>query len=75
MNFVHMIQCEIHLREIKSKKLQNNENLPLKVLSMDVDNDDSVRNTIHKILHEKKKIDILINNAGYGLFDALKRYL
>ena len=56
----------------KIEKIANNENLPLKVLSMDVDNDDSVRNAIHKILDEKKKIDILVNNAGYGLFGALE---
>lgn len=56
MNFVHVLQGEIHLREIKSKKLQNNENLPLKVLCMDVDNDIPVRNAVHKILHEKKKL-------------------
>ncbi len=54
------------------EKIANNENLPLKVLSMDVDNDDSVKNTIYKILDEKKKIDILVNNAGYGLFGALE---
>ena len=54
------------------KEITNDENLPLKVLSMDVDDDDSVRNTIQKILDEKKKIDILINNAGYGLFGALE---
>jgi NAD(P)-dependent dehydrogenase (short-subunit alcohol dehydrogenase family) len=54
------------------EKIANNENLPLKVLSMDVDNDDSVMNAIHKILHEKKSIDILVNNAGYGLFGALE---
>ena len=54
------------------EKIANEENLPLEVLSMDVDNDTSVRNAIHKILDEKKKIDILVNNAGYGLFGALE---
>jgi len=54
------------------EKIANEENLSLKVLPLDVDEDNSVRNTIHKILDEKKKIDILINNAGYGLFGALE---
>ena len=48
------------------KEIANKENLPLEVLPLDVDNDDSVRNTINKIFDEKKKIDILVNNAGYG---------
>jgi short-subunit dehydrogenase len=56
----------------KIEKIVYKEKLPLKVLPLDVNNDNSVRNTIHKILDEKKKIDILINNAGYGLFGALE---
>jgi short-subunit dehydrogenase len=56
----------------KIEKIVYKEKLPLEVLPLDVNNDNSVRNTIHKILDEKKKIDILINNAGYGLFGALE---
>ncbi len=56
----------------KIEKIAYEENLPLEVLSMDVDNDDSVRNAIQKIIDKKKKIDILVNNAGYGLFGALE---
>ena len=54
------------------KEIAIKENLPLEVLSLDVDNDNSVRNAIHRILNEKNKIDILVNNAGYGLFGALE---
>jgi NAD(P)-dependent dehydrogenase (short-subunit alcohol dehydrogenase family) len=51
----------------------NNESLPLKVLEMDVNDEDSVRRTIEEIDSEKKKkINILVNNAGYGLFGALE---
>ena len=60
------------LKTDKIEKIANKENLPLKVLAMDVDNDDSVRNALQKILDEKQKIDILVNNAGYGLFGALE---
>ena len=60
------------LKSDKIEKIANKENLPLEVLSMDVDNDDSVRNAIEKIIDEKQKIDILVNNAGYGLFGALE---
>jgi short-subunit dehydrogenase len=56
----------------KIEKIAYTENLPLEVLPLDVDNDNSVKNAIHKILDEKKKVDILVNNAGYGLFGALE---
>jgi short-subunit dehydrogenase len=39
---------------------------------MNVDNDNSVKDTIEKITSEYGRIDILVNNAGYGLFGALE---
>jgi NAD(P)-dependent dehydrogenase (short-subunit alcohol dehydrogenase family) len=60
-----------HKSEAIMKKARE-ERLPLEVLEMDVDNEDSVREAVHRIFDEKKRIDILVNNAGYGLFGALE---
>jgi NAD(P)-dependent dehydrogenase (short-subunit alcohol dehydrogenase family) len=47
--------------------IAKNENLPLEVIQLDVDNDKSVSEAIGRILGEKGRIDIVINNAGYAL--------
>jgi NAD(P)-dependent dehydrogenase (short-subunit alcohol dehydrogenase family) len=64
------------MRDIqKSKEIERiaqQENLPIRIDEMDVDNDNSVKTTIEKIISERNRIDILINNAGYGLFGALE---
>jgi NAD(P)-dependent dehydrogenase (short-subunit alcohol dehydrogenase family) len=53
------------------KKIARSENLQIKVFEMDVDKDNSVCDTIEKIATEYGIINVLVNNAGYGLFGAL----
>ena len=50
------------------KKIAENENLPLKVIELDVDNEESTENAIKTIIDEKQRIDVLVNNAGWGIW-------
>ena len=54
------------------KEIVNKENLKLEVVGMDVDKDETVQNAINKIIKEKSRIDVLLNNAGYVLFGCLE---
>ncbi len=56
----------------KSTKVINNlkqkeKKLSLEILQLDVTDDESVKEAIHKITNEQERIDVLVNNAGYAL--------
>ena len=54
------------------EKIAKQENLPLEVLSLNVNDNASVKKAMQKIIDKNGQIDILVNNAGYGLFGALE---
>ena len=47
-------------------QLAERDNLPITILTMDVDSDESVKATVAEVLAKAGQIDVLVNNAGIG---------
>ena len=52
----------------KLKETAQKENLPITVIELDVDKEESIENAVKKVVSEANRIDVLVNNAGYGQF-------
>ena len=56
----------------KIQEIAKKENLNLEVIELDVDKEESIKSAVKKIQEQKGRIDVLVNNAGYGLFGCLE---
>ncbi len=50
------------------KKTAEKEKLSISVIQLDVDKEDSIVAAIKKVIADASRIDVLVNNAGYGQF-------
>jgi NAD(P)-dependent dehydrogenase (short-subunit alcohol dehydrogenase family) len=48
------------------------ENLPIRVVQLDVTDENSIKKAIESIVSEAGIINLLVNNAGYGLTGAFE---
>src|SRR3972149_2383431 len=56
----------------KIQEIAKKENLNLQVIELDLDKEDSIQSAVKKIQEQKGSIDVLVNNAGYGLFGCIE---
>ena len=56
----------------KILEIAKKENLNLEVIELDVDKEESIKSAVKKIQEQKGRIDVLVNNAGYGLFGCVE---
>jgi len=59
-------------KSYKIKELGQKDNLKIDVLELDVDDEGSVKTAMKKILDEKQRVDVIVNNAGWGLWGCVE---
>jgi short-subunit dehydrogenase len=71
-NILHGQGYKVYGAARRLEEMQDLKEQGMSIVSLDLTNDESIANCIQSIIDKEGKIDVLINNAGYGSYGAIE---